>query len=197
MSVDMSITARLKRETEAAHRRVEALTDIKERIGCVHTYRALLARLYGFYAEWEPKLAAALGAHVFDGTRRKAGLLRRDLHALGYRRGEVDRLPLCPCPIGKEEFTRALGSMYVLEGATLGGAVIARMVERRLDLDIKSGCAFFRGYGRATAEMWRGFQATLLAESTPSLEDEIVASAAATFDAFGAWISQPQPRADA
>jgi heme oxygenase len=37
--------------------------------------------------------------------------------------------------------------------------------------------------------MWRGFGATLIANSTPSGEDEIVASAEATFEVFGGWMA--------
>jgi heme oxygenase len=186
----MNIAERLKRETAAAHRRIEEIVSIEARVACVASYRALVARFHGFYAEWEPQLATILGADVFDAKRRKIELLRRDLRALGFRSRDIDGLPVCPCPIRADEPLRALGSMYVLEGATLGSVAIARLVERALGLDGESGCAFFRCYGRDTASMWRAFGATLIANSTPSGEDEIVASAEATFEAFGGWMSQ-------
>jgi heme oxygenase len=186
----MSISERLKRETAAAHRRTEEIVNIEMRVASVASYRALLARFYGFHAVWEPQLATILGAEVFDAKRRKIELLRRDLCALGFRAPDIDGLPVCPCPIRAGEPMRALGSMYVLEGATLGSVVIARLVERTLGLDDESGCAFFRCYGRDTGSMWRAFGATLIANSTPSGEDEIVASAEATFEIFGGWMSQ-------
>jgi heme oxygenase len=186
----MNIAERLKRETAAAHRRIEELVSLEARVACVASYRALIVRFYGFYTEWEPRLATILGADVFDAKRRKIELLRRDLRALGLRSRDIDALPVCPCPIRADESMRALGSMYVLEGATLGSVVIARLVERALGLDGESGCAFFRCYGRDTAWMWRAFGATLIAKSTRSGEDEIVASAEATFEAFGEWMAQ-------
>ncbi len=190
----MSIVARLKRETAASHRRIEAIVSIEARVASVESYRALIARFYGFYAAWEPQLATVLGAAVFDAKRRKIGSLRRDLRALGFGAEDIGGLPVCPCPIRADEPMRALGSMYVLEGATLGGVTIARMVERALGLDGESGCAFFRCYGRDTASMWRAFAATLIARSTPSGDDEIVASAEATFETFGAWMARAPGR---
>ena len=122
----MNIAERLKRETAAAHRRIEELVSLEARVACVASYRALIVRFYGFYTEWEPRLATILGADVFDAKRRKIELLRRDLRALGLRSRDIDALPVCPCPIRADESMRALGALYQ-SMKSLGGQTVASL----------------------------------------------------------------------
>lgn len=79
--------------------------------------------------------------------------------------------------------------MYVIEGSTLGGAVIAHAVETRLGLDAEKGCAYFRSYGRETAMMWRSFGEKLLEFASPRVDDTVVASAQRTFEVMQDWLS--------
>ena len=83
-----------------------------------------------------------------------------------------------------------LGSMYVIEGSTLGGAVIAQAVERNLGLSAGTGCAYFRSYGRETARMWKSFGAVLLAASSPETDDLIVGAAKTTFAVMQDWLCE-------
>ena len=89
----------------------------------------------------------------------------------------------------------------MVEGAALGGRVIARALERRFGWTAARGCAFFAGEaprgrtadratdGEATAPRWREVLASLdrLAESGARAPD-IVAAACATFAALARWI---------
>ena len=80
------------------------------------------------------------------------------------------------------------GLTYVLEGATLGGRVISRHIERVLGLDAAHGARFFHGYGEQTGAMWKAFRAALSAfADQPTQEDQVVASAIATFAALRVW----------
>ena len=63
---------------------------------------------------------------------------------------QLDVLPL-------NNAAKALGCLYVLEGATLGGVLIARHVRASLGFDGDAGSAFYLGYGPRTGAMWRGF----------------------------------------
>ena len=87
--------------------------------------------------------------------------------------------------------SQALGCLYVLEGATLGGQIISRQLEERLAIDAGHGGRFFASYGAAVGEMWQAFGEILVAHAR-GLEcgDAIVASGCATFDAFGRWFQQ-------
>ena len=80
--------------------------------------------------------------------------------------------------------------MYVLEGSTLGGAIIARHVERELGLQVDTGCAFFRSYGRNVGRMWKEFGARLLAVSGPETDEIIIASANRTFEGLRTWLTR-------
>jgi heme oxygenase len=192
----VTLLERLKIETRPAHDRIERAVDIEGRITSLAAYRALLARFYGFHAAWEPSAEAALGDTAFFRDRRKTGLLVRDLLALGMGDGEIARLPLCDLAVPVSGPAAAFGGMYVVEGSTLGGTIIARLVERRLGLSTETGCGYFRSYGSAVGAMWRSFGARLLSVSTPETDDTIVASANDTFEAMRAWLSEdPLPRA--
>ncbi|MDF2973566.1 MAG: hypothetical protein K0R61_4016 [Microvirga sp.] len=186
----MTILARLKTETRAAHDRIEAAMDLDRRIATRDGYRDLLIRFYGFHKAWETEAVGRAPDQGFFERRRKTQLLVQDLEALGLKSDDIIRLPQCrplmPLP-GSEA---VLGSMYVVEGSTLGGAIIARDVENRLGLDAKTGCAYFRSYGRDIAAMWRSFGAVLLEASSPEVDDLIVESAQNTFTVMHDWLCE-------
>ena len=64
----------------------------------------------------------------------------------------------------------------------LGGAIIAKEVERRLGLTRTDGCAFFRAYGADLAAHWRGFGAHVNANATPESAPAVIAAADAMFE---------------
>jgi heme oxygenase len=86
----------------------------------------------------------------------------------------------------------ALGCLYVLEGATLGGQLIGRQVQRQLGLRSEHGCAFFAGYGAdQTGPMWKAFSEAVDAygSAQPAAQGAIVAAACDTFLRFEHWIA--------
>jgi heme oxygenase len=78
--------------------------------------------------------------------------------------------------------------MYVVEGATLGGTVIARYVERRLGLSRHNGCLYFRCYGAEVRPMWIAFGTRLVATCGPADHDAVVAAACRTFEVLRIWL---------
>ena len=191
----LTLLDRLKTETRPAHDRIERMVDIEGRTTSPASYRALVARFYGFHAAWEPRAEAALGDGELFRGRRKTHLLVRDLRALGLSEAEIARLPLCDLPLPMAGPAAALGAMYVVEGSTLGGTIIARLAERRLGLSPEAGCAYFRSYGPDVGAMWRSFRARLLAASSPATDDAVVACANLTFAVMQAWLADERPRA--
>ena len=155
----------------------------------------ILARFYGFHAAWEPDAEAMIAdPALFDG-RRKLPLLRRDLRALGASDAEIEALPLCDRLAPMPNRAAAFGAMYVVEGSTLGGAIIAHNAERLLGLTVDTGCAYFRSYGRDVGRMWKSFGARLLAVSAPDTDDLIVGAANRTFECMRAWLVRRSPSA--
>ena len=189
------ILDRLKHETHAAHMRLEAIVGLPSRLRSAESYRALLARFYGFYAPLEPRILARNEWARYDfpiAQRAKVPALERDLAALGYTSETLAALPRCVELPALASFPAALGAMYVLEGATLGGQVISRAVRAELGYAPETGCAFFASYGRELGPMWQAFRAFLasIEAENPASADAIVAGAHATFAAFGAWIGR-------
>jgi heme oxygenase len=186
----MTILARLNTETRAAHDRIEAAMDLERRISSLDAYRDLLIRFHGFHKAWEDTASSRAPDRTFFERRRKTQLLVKDLKALGLKSEDIIRLPQCRplMPLSAPE--AVLGSMYVVEGSTLGGAVIAREVEHRLGLTAETGCAYFRSYGRDIAAMWKSFGAVLLEASSPEADDVIVESAQKTFDVMHDWLCE-------
>ena len=191
-----AILGRLREETRDLHDAIERGLDWERRVATPAGYRALLARWYGFHATFEPAAAAVFAdaaAEGFFGPRRKLHLLRRDLFHLGLTAGEVDALPMCGPPMPIAARAEALGALYVLEGSTLGGQIVARHVERTLGLDPRGGgCAYYASYGRnGIGPMWRAFQGEVAAQSSPATDDALVRAARWTFDRLRGWLIDP------
>lgn len=182
----------LRARTAAAHARAERAMNITARLARVEDYAALLGRLFGYYQPVEAALARAGDFHPAGldlRARRKCELLAADLSALGH--SSPDELPRCawvPAPTSAEE---VLGTLYVLEGATLGGKVVRRLVADRLGLTATTGCAFFTGYGDRVGVMWQEFCAVLRRDADslpPPAGERLLTAAADTFDTLTGWL---------
>lgn len=149
-------------------------------------YRRCLRTLYAFYSVWEQAIweTPAVSEAVPDGAlRRKMPLLARDLESLGMNPPHV------AIPPPRLDCARALGSLYVLEGASLGGRVIERHVFGPLGLSPERGGAFFHGYGELTGAMWRGFGDSLEAFVRREGQAEgMIVGAIACFAALEEWV---------
>lgn len=184
----------LKERTLRLHERIERTVDLPARLDSVGRYAALLARFHGYYAPLEERLAGAglAAAGVDLGARCKAELLRADLAALGAGADAIGALPRCPDLPAVAGAADGLGCLYVLEGATLGGQVARREVERRLGLVPGRGCSFFGSYGERVGPMWREFCRALegYAAAAPGAADRIVGAACATFAGLDRWVAE-------
>jgi heme oxygenase len=188
--------AHLRRHTAPYHVAVERRVDILGRLGSSHQYTHLLARLYGFYEPFEAELDRAVTRWElpFDvEARRKAPLLARDLAALGVAPAALDDLPRSVRIPRPTSALATLGCLYVAEGATLGGRIIARQVEDRLGFGPCGGTAFFHGYGVDTAPRWRTLCSVLATESCSDAADcAIVIGAIDTFVAYDRWLADDE-----
>ena len=182
------LSQRLRHETRLVHDAIERDLERLRMHVSLEQYRLLVPRFFGFCVEWEPRVAKVIADEEFFGPRRKLHLLRKDLEALGYDGPAIAALPRCSSlpPLGN--LAEAMGSLYVLEGSTLGGQVISRRLERSLGLSGGLGYAFFRSYGREVNAMWRDFGERLAGVSSPLTEDASVQSAQVTFTRLHAWL---------
>jgi len=191
----VSILARLKERTRPHHERVEANLGVMDPALTLDGYRVLLARFRGFHLPVERRLDAlapwdALGLDADE--RRKTPWLDADLRALGMDDEALARLPVCPTLPALETVDHALGCLYVLEGATLGGAFISRHLARALGVEPASGGAFFASYGEGRGPMWKSFGRALETYvERRGGEEEILAGACDTFIKLDHWLTRP------
>lgn len=188
------ILATLKERTQPLHAMVEGEVNIFRRIATPKDYARLLARLYGFYLPLDALLADIPGLSSLGidfAPRRKAPLLRADLAEFGWSEERVRALPLCAELPDLNTLSRALGTLYVVEGATLGGQIIGRQLSQNLAVTPERGGRFFASYGENVRAMWASLGATLIAHAnTADIETSVVQSACDTFSAFIRWFQK-------
>ncbi|WP_233218825.1 biliverdin-producing heme oxygenase [Deinococcus arcticus] len=170
----------LQEATAAQHRAVEALMPVLRPDLTRALYTQLLTQVAWAVAPLEAQVQAlsfpgAFAAH----ERQKMPLLRRDLAALG----QAVAAPT-PLPGPALDLPGALGVLYVLEGATLGGQIISRHLQGTLGLSPQAGGAYFHGYGPATGAMWRQYRQAMTAHVTPEQAPAVIAGAQAAFARF-------------
>lgn len=164
-------------------------------------YRRHLEALYGFHAPLEAALARALSGRLPElraAERWKLPLLARDLFAFGHHASSLSRLPRAPWLPPLAGLPEVLGCFYVLEGATLGGQLILRYLQRHFARVPVGDFAFFRAYGEQVGPMWRAFGEAVtrasFAAASEAFDARVVQGARDTFDAFEAWRRQEVAR---
>jgi heme oxygenase len=150
----------IKAATNKLHAEAEAVL-IRRIKGIQHVedYIELLALFFGFFAPVEKLICNFIHSNVLPdiATRRKSGSIIKSL-------GSGTLIPVAaPCflpPI--HNLAEAFGAMYVLEGSTLGGKIISRMLRENGMVQLSSqSLAFFDFYGDCTFEMWAGFKTAI------------------------------------
>jgi heme oxygenase len=177
-----SLAECLRAESKARHASIErTLLPLLSPGLTLDGYRTILEALLGFFEPLEARLIRVAGV-----PPEKALRLRRDLRALGASEAELTALPSC-CAIPRiDGARRALGCMYVLEGAMLGGRIIARKVQQHLSIDAAHGGAFFHGHGGDTAAVWERFVVGLNRQPPPF--EDVLAATLETFESLENWL---------
>ncbi len=154
-----------------------------------HELRGILRAFHGFYAPLESKIEAVARGFLQGEVRRrqKTQWLVHDLVAMGDTKESIRQLPCCTDLPHLDVPGQLLGVLYVLEGATLGGQVIAEALRKRMGQDVST--RFFTPYGEQVTAMWESYL-RLLAECTTGEEAEryVLVSARATFESLEGWL---------
>lgn len=187
----MSLLERLRERTEPLHRRLEAESPLFSAGADERTYARYLTKLWGFHAPVERDLAKIKKlerAGLPLDERRKCPALAADLQALGHSRSSVLSLPHCTFSPRLVDVPSALGCLYVLEGATLGGQVVFRELSRTLPDTMDIASRYLRIYGSETGARWRQFTDVLARfAGTPREEARVLDTACDTFAAIRRW----------
>lgn len=189
------LLATLREETSAYHERIERSPLFRGLLSPAivpRFYAAALGIHYGFYAPLEARLLfvadwAALGFNL--SPRLKTPLIEADLACFGLEGELLRALPACTHLPRLPDLPAALGCMYVLEGATLCGQLIARQLTQSLKLTPENGTAFFSSYRAQVRPMWQQF-AELVEYCGGDQPDAVIAAASATYAALEVWYAE-------
>ncbi|MEO8705241.1 MAG: biliverdin-producing heme oxygenase [Kofleriaceae bacterium] len=177
----------LRAATREIHVRVERRSHLGSSSLTRKAYLDALRGMLAAYTVLEDRIACHATALVECGihwaSHRKVPWLRADLATLGESTPIVS-----PADAPRmDTVADALGCMYVMEGATLGGAVIRRHVLQALQIGPETGARFFASYGDAVGVRWRAFCSAL----ELGVRDEVSRQRAATSAvAAFAWIER-------
>ena len=189
LTINQSIAALLKEKTYAHHVNTERLLVPKlKSIQSVNDYFSILSLFYSFYFSLEPQIHQFLTEEDLHdiSERKKIPLLKQDIISLHKEFAEIQICKHLP-QIGSRN--KALGALYVIEGSTLGGTIIADMIIKRAgDFIGVENLNFFNGYGVNTSEKWKAFQSAL--EDDMNDPDEIIEAAIETFNCMALHISK-------
>jgi heme oxygenase len=184
------VSASLKQATRTSHAELEKL--MITRIRNTHTlpdYLRLLEIFYGFFKPVEEKIDAHIDrGYLTDyASRRKSAAIMTDMTKLQPTVAErlCDNLPQIT------NTTESLGAMYVLEGSTLGGRIICKLLADNMGAQSPASFSFFGGYGDSTEGMWMQFKEKLDNYTDDEKQHkQMIKAANETFVKFKEWILQ-------
>lgn len=181
------ITERLKTETAQLHKETEDVSfggKIMSGALTPSEYAILIEKNYILHALVENALKNYAALNTVEGLeineRYKTESLVNDLNLLGK---PLPELPHVNITINSLE--EALGMMYVLEGATLGGSYILKALVRTPSMQEVKSYNYYGVYGETIGPKWKAFQQVLLNNiTTKEQEDKAIAAASKTFELF-------------
>lgn len=188
----MDILDKLREETRADHDELEE-TGMSDRIMDAtlqpEEYKRLITVHYLVHRALEERLARADVQQHFPElhfeNRKKLPLIEKDLAELKIDEQKIDQMK----PAGKlpdiEEPYGLLGTMYVMEGATLGGMVIMKALKKNDQLSGIENFHYFGCYGGDTGKQWKRFLEVLKEEGNkPEAQQPVIKAASQTYQFF-------------
>lgn len=188
----MDLRQRLKEETQSLHDKIDQASLLKKimlQTITLSEYQQLMQTFYGFIAPCEAIIHKYPYQALIE-NRYKTSWLEKDLHSLELPKMRETGLLLCGDLPALNDDNDVLGYLYVMEGATLGGQVIAKMLNLQLHITPESGGRYFHGYGHETRQMWNQFCMLLHEISGNERQNRIIDSARATFELFHHWVER-------
>lgn len=181
------LSENLKEQTLIKHQELEKKLVGKMRsMQSVIDYALLLQLFYSYFGGLENLINPHISAKTLPDyiERRKAVLLSSDLLILKAKTpmfASDDHLP------NITNTAEALGALYVMEGSTLGGQIIKKMLGKQLGIAENYATSFFNGYGDDTMKMWASFKSALDKLNSPETNEQVINSANQTFQKFSEW----------
>lgn len=187
------LSALLKEHTSANHLLLEKkLVSSMKSITTIEDYTRLLKLFYSYFAALELPINLYLDPLFLPdyADRRKTEDLVSDLKLLG---------DLPPALMDESQLPeiknnlQALGALYVIEGSSLGGKIISRMIRQLLERTEPGGFTFFESYGDDSPAMWEKFKVALDKPLKEAEQVIVIQAANSTFFQFSQWFDLNQP----
>jgi heme oxygenase len=161
-----SLRAALRTTTHVEHVRLNRhglLAGLTRPDYPLSSYHLVLLAYHRFYAAVEAAIEAvpaAMNAGFDYQARRKRGWLDADLAYFQLDpQTAPNTLPEALLGLRLNSPGSLIGTLYVIEGSTLGGQVIARHLAEHLGLTATTGARFFTAYGPLIEQRWHEFLA--------------------------------------
>jgi heme oxygenase len=181
------LSLNVKTHTLSSHQQLEKILIGQMRsIRSKQDYIRLLQLFYTFFGSLEQSINYYISPQNLPDyeKRRKTELLAEDITVLG---GKINSLAGTGNIPVITSYLHALGALYVIEGSTLGGKIISKMIAQQLGITDGKGLTFFLGYGDDTEDMWSSFK-ELLDKTNEEDQEVVIVSANNTFIKFKEWI---------
>ena len=185
------LSEQLKQYTLSNHQQLEkSLITQMRSINTHEEYVKFLQFFYSYFGALEDKINQYIGAAqlVDHLQRRKTESLLNDIKTI---RGIIPEKAKDADLPKIENHLQAFGALYVIEGSTLGGKIISKMMAKQLNIENNKGLSFFSGYGEETERMWASFKELLNRQPQNEADAELIINAANdTFAKFKLWIEK-------
>lgn len=188
----ISLPLQLKSQTSSNHQHLEKLLMGQMRlVKSPEDYLKILSLFYGYFSGLEALINKFIGENQLTdyAKRRKTKSIANDII---YFRGNLPLIAIDDDLPTITNHLEAFGALYVIEGSTLGGSIISKIMRKQLNVQFGTkGFTFFDGYGNHTEEMWTNFKTVLVTLTKTEEENQLIIEAAnETFLKFSKWINK-------
>lgn len=189
LTITKSVAQLLKEETIVAHTKAENL--LVPKISSIKTfgdYAALLKMFYGYFHPIEQIIRKYITVDILSDIdeRRNSLFILHDLKALNY---STEHMSVCNEIPQIKNIADAFGCLYVLEGSTLGGRMISKMLMKNFYIRFdESNLNFFNGYKESTGARWAHFLSVI--NEQEENEGAMISAAIETFDGLTKWMEK-------
>ncbi|AYN68248.1 hypothetical protein D1013_13110 [Euzebyella marina] len=188
----MTILDTIKKETKSHHQQVETVlvSELKS-LKTKDDYAGLLARLYSFYKPIEDEVHRTIDAEIITDISKREHTSRivEDLQLLEHR----EETPLPEPQLTMKSLSYALGVLYVMEGSTMGGQIISKMIHKNVDMNGADAVNYFSSYGDDTHKMWAKFKIQVIKIESTLNHKEVISGAEDTFNQLRQWLLATKP----
>ncbi|HTU62077.1 MAG TPA: biliverdin-producing heme oxygenase [Polyangiales bacterium] len=171
----MPLSQELRAKTAEVHEALDS--GMQHAFGRLDQYVAFLRASYRVLSSLDAALSRIFKRPISERSAQVAA----DLQALGQS-PSAEPAPLTWTPADQAE---AMGCAYVIEGSSLGGLVVAKIVERQLGAE--AATTYLRGHGARTRDLWRSFLSELDAwgaNARPEERERAIQGATTTFATY-------------